>query len=53
MSEHPIAPASLAELPEHRREHLLWLHALQLDYHLVLGDVLLCDEATGRRLSAD
>jgi Recombination endonuclease VII len=28
----PVAPATLDELPEHRREHLLWKHALELDY---------------------
>lgn len=28
----PLAPASLKALPEHRREFLLWWHALELDY---------------------
>lgn len=28
----PLAPRNLDELPEHRREHLLWHFALELDY---------------------
>lgn len=40
MTEHPIAPAGLDELPEHRREHLLWRHALELDYDGVQDLVL-------------
>jgi recombination endonuclease VII len=87
VTEHPIAPNSLDELPDHRREHLLWQHALTLDYegvedlvlalaqqpcrwrwnntpdgltdasavlgddgryHLLLADILVCDEDSHR-----
>lgn len=32
MTDQLVVPATLDELPEHRREHLLWWHALELDY---------------------